>query len=344
MTQQQFTIAVQNVNEQPVLSIESLEINLQFAGSVGTIMAIDPDTGDSLSFEIIGGEARHLFLLDDTTGQLRPAGSVEAGVYRLQVSVVDGEGATTTAWLTITLEPTLGAAILDPVTDFNEQTDTEDPIRMPESIAHNESVDLLETVSPAPGIEELTYDALLSLADGETTPAQSGIVTEQDIDSRFVLDDAGQRVASNQHGLIGETNSRANEPSGYQLVLQLLIDQMAGDADKLNNAFGGLTDLSFPDLTLSPQFIEAMASLKSDLLLLDESEEETAELLRTFSAGAGITLTTGFLVWLLKSGVLAAATLKTATVWHSFDPIPVLARQRSEGRAQRADDATGNAA
>ena len=43
------------------------------------------------------------------------------------------------------------------------------------------------------------------------------------------------------------------------------------------------------------------------------------------AAGTGITLTAGFVAWLLRGGSLLASLMGSMPLWKGFDPLPVLA-------------------
>ncbi len=70
--EQQFTITVTNVNEPPVINDQtfSLAENSPNGTVVGTVLASDPDAGDSLTFAITAGNTGNTFAINPASGQI----------------------------------------------------------------------------------------------------------------------------------------------------------------------------------------------------------------------------------------------------------------------------------
>ena len=89
-----------------VFSIDENSANGTVAGSVS---AGDPDTGDTLNYAIVGGNATGAFAIDATTGQISVADSTlldfeTTPSFSLTVAAIDPQGAYDTATITINLQ------------------------------------------------------------------------------------------------------------------------------------------------------------------------------------------------------------------------------------------------
>ena len=100
-----FTVVVDDVNEAPALADARFETVAGYAGPIGTLEAVDPDSGDVLVFELLStGSASGLGVELGADGAVRVAASAP-GEHVLDVRVVDAGGASATGTLTIGIEP-----------------------------------------------------------------------------------------------------------------------------------------------------------------------------------------------------------------------------------------------
>ncbi len=95
--------------------------------SVTTVTATDPDSGQTITYSIIGGADRAKFLIDSSTGALAfavapnyeaPASAAGSNNYVVQVQASDGNGGTDTQTITVTVTdlneaPTVANALAD---------------------------------------------------------------------------------------------------------------------------------------------------------------------------------------------------------------------------------------
>jgi hypothetical protein len=132
---------------------------------------------------------------------------------------------------------------------------------------------------------------------------------------------------------IPPVNSNANNETqqasdkvvrGYRLVLKLLD----GNAGSLFQEIGIGGDNNEWEIALTPGMLSALKNMQTDAESIDQKNEELLQ----FMIGAGtftsISLSAGFIAWLLRTGTLAATLFTTAPLWRSFDPIPVLTHNK----------------
>ncbi|MGC8742442.1 MAG: Ig-like domain-containing protein, partial [Verrucomicrobiia bacterium] len=104
------TIAVIDVNEAPVISPQTFTVpeNSANGTAVGTVLATDPDNGQTLNYQIISGNTNGAFAINSANGQITVANSAmlnyeTAPVWTLVVSVTDNGSPNLTSSATITI-------------------------------------------------------------------------------------------------------------------------------------------------------------------------------------------------------------------------------------------------
>lgn len=101
------TVAVNDVNEAPVLQAKTVDVlENQTAGVIADMSALDPDDGDSLTYSIEGrdDEISSLFSIDSLTGAVSTTGPLDYEVsdeYELTIEVIDSGGLSNDETLTI---------------------------------------------------------------------------------------------------------------------------------------------------------------------------------------------------------------------------------------------------
>ena len=93
--------------------------------------------------------------------------------------------------------------------------------------------------------------------------------------------------------------------------------------------------------TLSVNMVGALEQMRSAIDSSYEEADEEAALFSRAGAAIALTLTAGFVSWLLRGGSLLATLLSTGSVWHGFDPIPVLAMDEDREEEDSEDEEYG---
>ncbi len=101
-------VNLRNVNESPVISAQSFPVaeNSASGTAVGTVVASDPDAGQTLTYAIIGGNADGKFAINPTTGAISVAGPLNYEVESsrmLTVRVTDSASSALSATAAVTI-------------------------------------------------------------------------------------------------------------------------------------------------------------------------------------------------------------------------------------------------
>ena len=328
------SINVSDVNEAPELHSTDFTSVQGFSGSVGSLRFSDPDFGDQVQITAIGGSGANLFSVDPTSGEITRSGDSSPGVYTLDVELTDSQGATATGTLTITLgslETGSEASIIKLISEtepepYNDATDT----------------------GAAEDADSGTEDTQQASDDPAEEGGEASAGTE--VPGRASPTDAvfaGQAVAGGQTDVEASSAQPQRLPGqgdsysrgAHTMVLELLLEE----TDELVEiAFGGTMDsgidLSRTSVSLSPSMLSALEEMRANVDAVADQDEEEADLLVQTGAVATLSLTAGFVTWLLRTGSLLATVLSTSPLWRPFDPIPVLVDLQDASRPDLGEE------
>jgi hypothetical protein len=127
------------------------------------------------------------------------------------------------------------------------------------------------------------------------------------------------------------SQSSVEEQGGYELVLELLLDEAEELVESVNRLVDGAFDVSALSATLSPNMLAALDSMHSNTDHQEQQAAERMELMVTACTAVSVSLTVGFVTWLLNSGSLLATALSTSPLWRPLDPVPILGRPAEPG-------------
>ncbi len=83
-------------------------------------------------------------------------------------------------------------------------------------------------------------------------------------------------------------------------------------------------------LVLNDLVFDALDILKKRIDASGSEELAEAELYVTVASGVTLTLSAGFVTWMMRAGSLLTSLLSTSPVWRGFDPLPVLGTGRDD--------------
>jgi len=356
-------VTVTGVNEDPsIVSAgggDSASVGM-FEGStaVDTVVAVDPDRPtQSISYSISGGEDADMFVIDPNTGELSFDESVlwsegDDNTYYVQVSASDGAGGVDSFRYNVYVLQT-------PASERAPEPEPEPPVEVP------------PVVEPAPTPPVPADEPMQS----EKSNNSDKVIVEDDSDSDEVL--SGEDEEPFAVFVDSEGSDSDALPGSFQSNLENVrkdirdLTQSVQQELDLLGARGGLimlpafdmvTDELFLNelipLTISDTGISAQASdvythveevssridtlisrmaqqMKEDVAMLAENPT-----VATAVVGATMTLSVGYVSWLLRFGYLLTGALTFIPTLRSFDPIPVLAAQPTDDTV--AHESTGD--
>ncbi|MDH5426853.1 MAG: tandem-95 repeat protein, partial [Nitrospirota bacterium] len=301
------TITVTSVNDAPVItsfgSGASAGVNLaENLTAVGAISATDAD-GDPLTYSIVGGADAAWFTIDATSGALRFVGAPDFenptdvggnNVYDVQVQVSDGQGGTDTQSLAIT------------VTDVLEGGGAPPPPPPPEPTPEPEPTpDPLPEPEPDPD-SSLPGDP--SQGPGHTEPS-TGIVDESGVGGRG-LEDEGHHLGP--HEIVNVLDlPPLLRPASWATTTDQLRAYYPDSFDPTK------TELSADVLQQLNQFSDELGQMMTD------QADDRSWFVNSIK-GAGISLSAGFVAWMVRGGALMAGLMASLPAWRHFDPVPIL--------------------
>jgi VCBS repeat-containing protein len=74
----------------------------------------------------------------------------------------------------------------------------------------------------------------------------------------------------------------------------------------------------------NPAFIQALDEMQRELDQLAEAQTQKTQIKTEAMVGVTMSLTAGFISWILRTGTLMASFLAASPLWRQFDPLPIL--------------------
>ena len=165
--QRQFTIGVDDINENPtdiILSNETIDENVAANSVVGTLTTTDPDNGDTFSYSLVAGTGdtdNSAFTIEGDQLKINSSPDYETqSSYNIRIQTTDGTGATYQEAVTINVND------LDEnsaPTDINLSNETID-----ENVAANSVVGTLTTTDPDNG-DTFSYSLVAGTGDTDNS-------------------------------------------------------------------------------------------------------------------------------------------------------------------------------
>ncbi|NND70877.1 MAG: cadherin repeat domain-containing protein, partial [Rhodothermales bacterium] len=321
------SVAVVDVNEAPSLEVSEFTAIEGFVGGIGQLIMTDPDAGDALSLSIVGGAAQAYFSIDQLTGAITQQAPLLPGTYTLEVQLNDANGMSTNAVLQIRIvaaEPELGGANNTQNTSelYMGVSDTTEPTDLQAALSRNSSA-LPATYEASEKDASSRQTSTDSFEESSLTEASTTTSISDTIDTRF----SSNPIETHQSTAVSNTTEggqKTKQSRGYRVVLELLLEESEEVIEELGSAISSVMDASLFSITLTPEILNALSSMRDDVDEQQGQADERTELILTAGTAASITLTVGFVSWLLQSGSLLATAMSSSPLWRAIDPVPVL--------------------
>jgi hypothetical protein len=208
--------------------------------------------------------------------------------------------------------------------------DTEDGITTPDTIVHNTSEASVNDTSSddKQGDEsQIPESGDLAKTEQDTSPENSDTVAEQNDVS--AISETSSEENNSENSTLVETQAASPELGRFVNRLAKLYSTQNGEA------------LSAPDRTQSVNFgfdnIRTYERLRDTL---DALKEETAsdilfnKTVVGSAVAASVGLSVGYVVWLVRGGMLLASLLSSLPAWQIADPLPILAEKDDDPESE----------
>jgi len=325
-----FTLVVDNVNDVPTLNHalpgQAAVQGTAFAFNMAHDTFGDIDAGDTLTYKatLADGSALPSWLVFDakTLTFRGTPGAGDVGTLHVTVVATDGSGATTPGLFDIAVTPAPTPRD-DPTPPAPAPSPRVEPAPAPTPVP---------APSPAPAPPPAPADAPAPAPLPATPRALAGAPPPVDLSPAL---SAAPAPTTTLH------------PSDAPSTPVIATTSAAARIGHDGNALLAATDLpAFPTITTAPlqqllhdpDLVRHFDEVRRHLMQMDEGHRAMV------ATGLGVTggLSIGYVVWLVRGGVLVSSMLSALPAWQMIDPLPVLAsappRTRSKREAAGADD------
>jgi hypothetical protein len=236
----------------------------------------------------------------------------QTGTFRIVVTATDSAGASAQTEFEIEVEPQIGAAVSQAVATFTAVNHS-----------NNEVADTFKPVTRQALTREPSERPEIQQSGGESQPAAN--------ESLF------KSLLTNQRAVDAETQAQVVKHSQQRSVVSSVADSF-------------IEQVVFDDAVVELEqlfFIADDNPLRLSKAIQQELNRVNGELTRTFSkedlaVGGTISLSAGlsigYVIWLVRGGLLMSSVLASMPAWRIIDPIPVLEDQNGQG--DEADNET----
>ncbi len=341
----------------------------QSGDAMGTVVASDADTVGGLeNWRIVAGNDAGIFAIDPVNGQLRVVenGPIHSGrsSYNLQVRVSDGVQDSALETITVEINYLSGGSGVagpgptpDPDPDPDPEPEPElepnpdpEPNRDPEPDLEPESgnsadpaidpepdPELTPPVEPEPDFEpvfEPTPDpetvALAEPPPSESTSPPDSMAPRNSAPHRAPGIYTGPAGGQAPHGLPPAAPNAQTRGARYPEITTTNPNP-GEDATPW-----GKTGYVPPQLAgMSPEFQDAIQTMSDTFQDAMQDTEKRQRLVIRAAQGAGVSITLGLILWVLRFSSLIACALGSLPAWRSYDPLPVLDLSKKEREAHR---------
>ncbi len=318
--QQALSIAVLNQNESPValsLSNESIDEFTDTANGfvLGLLSASDEDFGDTLSFSLIGGADVALFSLagDGSSALVLNDGVIDYGLqsaYEVVVRATDAGGASVDRVFNITVTP----RVISPPTEELPEITTTTP---PSAEASQQP--------PEPALSGEELEPLKTTARAEGSPDRSSsAINMRPIHIDEIVSIAAELNTQYPQGTVSSTGQQSVLPLKHIDLANLQLSRL----DPTNTP-----SIAALSVVQSERFAEEFKRMTEEVDRAFEQEKRQHQFVTEISSGVMISLTAGFVSWMLKSSSLLASFMSAVPAWKRLDPLLILVAKKRQSEA-----------
>ncbi len=337
-----FTVDVNDQNEPPVVNNQSFNVNANSTNGTGveTVAATDPDTGDSLTYSITAGNIGGAFTINDSTGEITVANSAALDFetnpsFSLTVQVEDSGTLTDTATVTINLKDVNEPPIIF-VPGADDSSGPPSPFDGNSPEQGSSDSDVLD-IQPVSGSDTGEPDGGPMTPTILLVPAKDTAAPDNSSTGNFSQpEETGDHTPPPAEPAVDEASS--------QEASEELSKAESGDMERESQSEGRGEDRATNQTEASRmvELVHANAAMWSQIesgkRQMDQAariQQKRKEIVVGMVTATSASLTTGYLIWLLRGGSLLASFLAATPLWRSFDPLPVLASWKMRKQRRR---------
>ena len=306
------TITITGSNDAPLITSAGTQVVVEESPATMALTASDAE-GDTLSFSITGGADAALFAIDSSTGLLSlnfvpdyetPKDANLDNLYEVVVTVSDGNGGTHTLAVQLVVVDkvetvaTLPSPSAPPAPEATPDKEADAEEAKPLSAPVAPNVSL-----PKVAVTTVTSDASVTVvyqSEAAAVPAQMIFID-------------------------GQVN-RNNTPASPTLVT---LSQMLGD---LNSDVRGLQMLQ--NSLGNGNFLQHLDQLQD--VIQQQLNLDKNVVASTLAVSTGLSV--GYVIWLVRGGVLLSSLLTSLPAWRLIDPLPILGHLGTRQADDEEDD------
>ncbi len=322
------TVEIIDQNEAPS---DLLNTNFQIADnadtttgrSLGTLNAVDPDANETFSYEILGGTNSSLFSIGGTNNDeliltAKTLDSASQPLLSVDVKVTDSGGNSHTESIAVSII-SFNSAFLPPTIEDNAPAIIDDANleNTDEAPSSNDSELIIEETI----LETITENTEITAIASAPVQMDVGMIQTMNAITRF--DRGPQFTELVQEDYIFEK----------QITLTSAIEEASEKEIKTRFSSAEIAASHFESIFSG----SALTSLNALQLEVSQDSLFSKSILGTTTI-ASASLTAGYVIWLLRSGVLFSSMVTSLPAWRTFDPLPVLGYLNEIDNEQIEDD------
>ncbi|MGI9287982.1 MAG: cadherin domain-containing protein, partial [Pseudomonadales bacterium] len=322
-------------------TVNTVSADSPIGSAVGiTVIANDADASDTVTYSL-DDDAGGLFAIDSTTGIVTlnaPLNAQAAKSHAIVARAASTDGSASTQAFNIEIQNSNNnsgnSVVID--TDFTDDADSE---------------------SSSPPLYDADPDIIINLTDGsekdaiENTVATSASNGEERFDRRRSGGGSGNARSDDAVTIVVETTGEHIGQVVAELTEDLLIPtESVGNAEntpilvnikatetqpvQTRNAALAMDVMALNGVLADHALWEQLEKMQQQMSEISPEEAEH-ELIVKIVTGSTLTVSAGFVSWMLRGGTLLASFLSTLPLWKGFDPLPILATREKKAQEKQ---------
>ncbi len=323
---QPISVTVVNVNESPQLSDDKFAIADTNLGEtiIGKLTAQDPDANQQFTYSISDSETARLFAIDNQ-GQLSIVDAnklkeTEQEFFELDITVLDQDGLAATSKVTIQIIQDRPNKPIPPSVSISTLGNVPDS-GAPDNSTHAKE----DSSSQQDENTETDTTSSESAAKPFIQPVLATLSSSPFGNNSFQITSIGTSQQSTSNSSNGNINQRSEQ-------ITLPVKSLNKSQPKVNMSFR--PHHSVVSIINSDSFVRQLDEMKQDIQDYSHLEQQIIGSSLIVSSGISV----GYVIWLVRGGVLLSSILSSLPAWRMIDPLPVIGQFDDNQFDEDSDD------